>query len=83
MLRIARRAGQRIVLGGDVIIEVTEVKGGTVRIGIEAPRSLPIYREEVWQVVKQENEAAAGSTGETLAELASRLEERDRSRRTP
>lgn len=81
MLRIARRAGQRIVLGGDVIIEVTEIKGGTVRLGIEAPRSVPIYREEVWEVVKQENEAAASSTDATLAEMATRLEERDRSTR--
>ena len=59
MLRITRRAGERIVLGDNVIVEVIEVKGGTVRLGIDAPRSLPVYREEIWLEVKKENQAAA------------------------
>jgi carbon storage regulator len=59
MLRITRRAGERIILGDNVIVEVMEVKGGTVRLGIDAPRSLPIYREEIWLEVKRENEEAA------------------------
>ena len=36
------------MLGDDVIVEVVEVSGGTVRLAIEAPRSLPVYREELW-----------------------------------
>jgi carbon storage regulator len=59
MLRITRRAGERIMLGDDVIVEVTEIRGQTVRLGIDAPRSLPVYREEIWLEVKRENEAAA------------------------
>jgi carbon storage regulator len=59
MLRLTRRAGERIVLGDDVFIEVLEVSGQTVRLGIDAPRSLRIYREEIWLEVKRENEAAA------------------------
>jgi carbon storage regulator len=59
MLRISRRAGERIMLGDDVVIEVMEVRGQTVRIGIDAPRALPIYREEIWLEVKRENQAAA------------------------
>ena len=47
MLRITRRAGERIVLGDNVIIEVTEVKRGAVRIGIEAPDEVPVQREEI------------------------------------
>jgi carbon storage regulator len=80
MLRITRRAGERIVLGDDVIIEVTEVKGGTVRIGIEAPRSLPIYREELWLEVKRENEAAASAASAALPDLSDRLEDGDSAR---
>jgi carbon storage regulator len=64
MLRITRRVGERIILGDNVIIEVTEIKGQSVRIGIEAPRSLPIYREEIWLEVKRENEAAASAPDE-------------------
>ena len=66
MLRITRRVGERIILGDNVIIEVTEIKGQSVRIGIEAPRSLPIYREEIWLAVKEENRAAAEATPDAL-----------------
>jgi carbon storage regulator len=60
MLMITRRAGERIVLGGgEVTIEVVEITGGQVRIGIQAPKSVAIYREELWEQIKAENEAAA------------------------
>jgi carbon storage regulator len=59
MLRISRRAGERIMLGDNTVIEILEVRGQTVRIGIDAPRSVPIYREEIWLEVKRENQAAA------------------------
>lgn len=59
MLTISRRAGERILIGEDVVIEVVEVSGGNVRLGITAPRERRIYREELWERVKQENEAAA------------------------
>jgi carbon storage regulator len=69
MLRITRRAGERIILGDNVIVEVTEVRGQTVRLGIEAPRSLPIYREEIWLEVKRENEEAARAAGVKMPEI--------------
>jgi carbon storage regulator len=47
MLIITRRQGERIMLGDDVVIHVLGVSGGSVRIGIEAPRSVPVYREEL------------------------------------
>ncbi len=50
-----------MIVGGDVVIEVLEVKGSTVRLGIEAPRSVSIYREELWLEIKRENEAAANA----------------------
>lgn len=59
MLIITRRPGEKIILGDDVVLTVMEVSGQTVRLGIEAPKSLPIYREEIWAAVKSENEAAA------------------------
>ncbi len=43
------------------MIEVLEVRGATVRLGIEAPRSVSIYREELWLEIKRENEAAASA----------------------
>ena len=62
MLMMTRRAGQKIILGDNITIEVVEVAGNTVRIGVDAPRSIPVYREEIWTAVRAENEAAATAT---------------------
>ena len=61
MLIITRRPGEKIMLGDDVVIEVIEVTGSSVRVGIAAPRSIPVYREEIWRLVKEENAAAAAA----------------------
>jgi carbon storage regulator len=66
MLNITRRRGERVVLGDDVFISVLEVSGQTVRLGIDAPRSVRVYREEIWLEVKRENEAAAQASGAAL-----------------
>jgi carbon storage regulator len=71
MLIITRRPGERLVLGEDIRIEVMEITGNTVRIGIDAPRELPVYREELWAAVKQENEAAAATDAVELPDPAS------------
>ena len=66
MLIITRRPGERIVLGDDVSIEVMEIIGNQVRIGIQAPQSVPVYREEIWEAVQAENQAAADSAPDEL-----------------
>jgi carbon storage regulator len=66
MLKITRRAGERIIVGDDIVVTVLEVSGQTARIGIEAPRDVSIYREEIWIEVKRENEAVAGAAGSAL-----------------
>ena len=59
MLTVTRRPGERIMIGEDIVIEIVEVSGTTVRVGITAPREQTIYREELWERVKKENEEAA------------------------
>jgi carbon storage regulator len=59
MLILTRRPGERVVIGGEVLVTVMEVSGQTVRLGIAAPDGVPIYREEIWLAVKEENRAAA------------------------
>jgi carbon storage regulator len=59
MLIITRRPGEKIRVGDDVLIEVMEVTGSTVRVGIAAPKSIPVYREEIWAAVTAENSEAA------------------------
>ena len=58
MLIITRRAGQKIMLGDDIVVHVMEIAGNSVRVGIKAPRSLPVYREEIWHAVREEKQAA-------------------------
>ena len=62
MLIITRRPGEKIMIGDDVVVEVIEVSGNSVRIGIAAPRSVPVYREEIWSAVREENAAAAAAS---------------------
>jgi carbon storage regulator len=64
VLSITRRVGERIIIGDDIVLHVQEVSGSTVRLGIEAPKAMPVYREEIWAAVKEENAAAARSAGE-------------------
>jgi carbon storage regulator len=59
MLIITRRPGEKLMVGDDVVVQVMEIVGGTVRIGIDAPRSVPVYREEIFAAVREENRAAA------------------------
>ena len=61
MLIITRRPGEKVMLGDDIVIEVIEVSGSSVRIGIDAPKAVRVYREELYRAVKAENEAAAKS----------------------
>ncbi|MFN8187071.1 MAG: carbon storage regulator CsrA [Gaiellales bacterium] len=61
MLVIARKPGERICLGDDITVTVLEVSGSSVRLGIDAPAEVQIYRHELWLAIKAENEAAASA----------------------
>ena len=80
MLTITRKPGERIMIGDDVVIEIVEVTGNTVRVGITAPRDRLIYREELWERVKRENEEAARSDASRI-EGASRIDQLAKERR--
>lgn len=55
MLVLTRRCGESIRIGDDVTVRVMEIQGGQVRIAIDAPREIPVHREEVYEIVRQEN----------------------------
>ena len=65
MLVLSRRANQAIVIGPDIVIRVLDIRGDQVRIGVDAPRSVTVHREEVAADIRQSNEEAArlGSVG--------------------
>jgi carbon storage regulator len=61
MLILTRRIGEIIRVGNDVTISVLGIKGNQVRIGIEAPKSVPVHREEIYQRIKKEQEAGSNT----------------------
>ncbi len=73
MLVLTRKAGEGIVIGDDVIIKVIEMKGGGVRIGIDAPRDRKIYRQEVYDRIIEENKSATQWDMDTLDSLSSTI----------
>lgn len=72
MLVLSRRIGESIYIGDDVIITVQDVRGDVVRIGIVAPRSVQVHREEVYQALQEAN-AAAASSGPAQPDAAAAL----------
>ncbi len=71
MLVLTRRAGESIVIGDDVRVVVLDVRGETVRLGIEAPRSVQVHRAEIYAEVQAAN--AAARTGADLGSLTGQL----------
>lgn len=59
MLVLARKKGESIIIGDDIEIVVLETEGETVRIGINAPKQVPVYRQEVYMAIKNSNTEAA------------------------
>ncbi|MDD3594610.1 MAG: carbon storage regulator CsrA [Candidatus Gastranaerophilales bacterium] len=62
MLVLSRKTGQKIIINDDIEVVVLEVKGDTVKLGIEAPRNVTIYRHEIYEEIKQENLKTANQT---------------------
>ena len=55
MLILTRRVGEALMIGDDVSITVLGIKGNQVRLGIEAPRSIAVHREEIFRRIKREH----------------------------
>ncbi|MCI5934826.1 MAG: carbon storage regulator CsrA [Lachnospiraceae bacterium] len=59
MLALTRKKGESLILNNDIEITVLEVRGDQVKLGIAAPKSVSIYRKEVYIQIQKENEASA------------------------
>lgn len=60
MLALSRKVNESIMLGNNIEITVLEIKGDQVKIGVNAPKSVPIYRRELYVQIQQSNREAAG-----------------------
>lgn len=61
MLILTRKAGESIVIGDNITVKIVEVDGDQVKLGIEAPRNIEIYRQEIYNQIQKENLLAAGA----------------------
>ncbi len=59
MLALSRKQGESIMVGGNIELTILEVKGEQVKIGISAPKSVPVYRKEIYLQIQEENRQAA------------------------
>ncbi len=71
MLALSRKTSESIIVGNDIEITILEIKGDQVKIGINAPKSIPIYRKEIYIQIQEANREAASSTAsmETLKKI--------------
>ena len=71
MLILTRRSGESIKIGDDITISVIEIRGHQVRLGIEAPRDVVVHREEIYDLIQEQNRQAAAQSPSSLTEVKS------------
>ena len=76
MLVLTRRPGESLMVGDDVVVTVLDVRGDVVRLGIKAPRSIQVHREEVYRELQKANREAA-SPSEVAVQALSRMLRRE------
>ena len=76
MLILARRIGESIMIGDQVEISVVDIKGDQVKLGINAPSQVKVYRREVYTAIQEENRAAAANAPKSLPRIEGLLEKK-------
>jgi carbon storage regulator len=69
MLVLSRKINEGIMIGDDIEIRISRIDADVVKIGIQAPRSLAIYRNEIYKQIKESNLSAAHKTGVEFPKL--------------
>lgn len=59
MLVLSRQRDESIIIGDNIVITIVDIRGDKVRLGIEAPKEIPVHREEVYEAIKKENEKSS------------------------
>ncbi|WP_371362984.1 Translational regulator CsrA [Sporomusa rhizae] len=61
MLALTRKIGERIVIGDNITVTIVDIKGDSIRIGVDAPKEVKIYRGEIYDAIVAENKQSAKS----------------------
>ena len=64
MLILSRKVDEKIIIGNDITLTIIEIHGDLVKIGVEAPQNVKVFRQEVYEAIQAENKAAATQTSD-------------------
>ncbi|MCM1321074.1 MAG: carbon storage regulator CsrA [Bacteroides sp.] len=67
MLILSRKRDEKIKIGNDITVTIIDVRGDQVKIGVEAPKNVKVFRQEVFNAIQVENKAAAASSANISA----------------
>ncbi len=70
MLILTRKLGENIRIGDKIRIVILDIKGGQVKLGIDAPPSVAVHREEIYERIREENRRATGISAKAVREVA-------------
>ena len=73
MLILSRKTDQAIKIGDDITITIIDIHGDQVKIGVDAPRDVKVFRQEVFNAIKTENTAAASVNTDKILDLSKSL----------
>ena len=66
MLILTRRISESIIIGDNIVITVVDIRGDKVRLGIEAPKEIPVHRQEVYEAIQRENALKTNAPNDEL-----------------
>jgi carbon storage regulator len=82
MLILTRKLGENIRIGDKIRIVILDIKGGQVKLGIDAPPNVAVHREEIYERIREENRRATGISAKAVREVA-QIFHRDRPNQKP
>lgn len=73
MLVLSRKVGESIVIGDEITVSILEIRGDLIRVGINAPRSVKVHRQEVFEAIEAANREAVVGSLDAISQFASAL----------
>ena len=69
MLAVSRKPGESVIIGNDIELTILEVKGEQVKVGIKAPKSVAIYRKELFEQIQESNREASHASEKGMKDI--------------
>ena len=70
MLVLSRLRDESIIIGDNIVITIVDVRGDKVRLGIQAPKEIPVHRQEVYDAIQRENQRASEQNQAEIQEVS-------------